>query len=76
MTKALVTIMYASLVSRGTVRLDLMIATLNHLEEKSGNILNAYVGTSHKIVWITLGPELGRDAGRTAVIVRALYGIK
>ena len=43
MTKALATIMCASVVSRETVRIDLMITTLNDLEIKQGNILNAFV---------------------------------
>ena len=43
MPKAPATIMYASIVSRETVRIALMIAPLNDLEVKSGEILNAYV---------------------------------
>ena len=37
-TEALATIMYASIVSRETVRIALMIVTLNDLEIKSDNI--------------------------------------
>ena len=77
MAKAPATIMYASVVSRETVRMALMIAALNDLEVKSGNILNAYVQAPvTEKVWTTLGPEFGKDAGKTAVIVRALYGLK
>ena len=77
MTKALATITYASKVSRQTVRTVLMIATLNDLEVKSGNILNAYVQAPvTEKVWTTLGPEFGKDAEKTAVIDRALYGLK
>ena len=77
MTKAPTTIMYASVVSRETVRIALMIATLNDLEVKSGNILNPYVqGPVTEKVWTTLGTEFGKDARKTAVIVRALYGLK
>ena len=43
MTHAPATITYASVVSRETVRIVLMITTLNDLEVKSGDILNAYV---------------------------------
>ena len=42
-TEALATITYASIVSRATVRIDLMIAALNDLEVKLGNILNDYI---------------------------------
>ena len=43
MTKALATITYANVMYNETVRITLMIATLNDLEVKLGNILNAYV---------------------------------
>ena len=43
MTKALATITYARKVLRETVRIDLIISTLNDLEVKLGNILNAHV---------------------------------
>ena len=77
MTKALTTITYASVVSRKTVRTALMSTTINDLEVKSGDILNAYVQAPvTEKVQTTLGPEFGKDARRTAVIVRALYGLK
>ena len=76
-TKASSTIMYASIVSRETVRTALKIAALNDLEVKSGNILNAYVQAPvTEKVWTTLGPEFDKDATKTAVIVGALYGLK
>ena len=54
-----------------------MIAALNDLEVKSGNILNAYVQAPvTEKVWTTLGPEFGKDARKTAAIVRAIYGLK
>ena len=43
MTKELATIMYASVVLRETVKIALMIAAINDLETKLGNILNANV---------------------------------
>ena len=43
MTKALATIMYASIVSKDIVIIALMIAALNDLEIKLGDILNACV---------------------------------
>ena len=72
MTKALVTITYAFIVSREIIITALMIATLNDLEVKLGDILNAYVQEPvTEKVW--MGPEFGKDARKTAVIVRALY---
>ena len=77
MTQEPATITYASIVSRETVRMALMIAALNDFEVKSGDILNAYV---HALVTektqTTLSPEFSKDAGKTAVTVTALYGLK
>ena len=47
---------------------SLMIAAHNDLEVKVGNIMEK--------VMTTLGSEFGKDAGKTAVIARASYGIK
>ncbi len=67
---------YTSVVSRETVRI-LTIATLNDLEVKVADILNAYISAPIKEkVWCALGPEFGPDAGKSAIIVHALYGLK
>ena len=77
MTKAPPTITYASVVSQETVCLALTIAALNNLEVKVGDVLNAYITAPiTKKVWTILGPEFGPNAGKTALIVRALYGLK
>ena len=77
MTEALVTIMYASIVSRETVRIILMIAPLNDLEVKLCNILNGYVQAPvTEKVWTTLCSEFVKDVRKNAVIIRALYGLK
>ena len=44
-TEAPATITYASVVSSETVRLALTIASLNDLEVKVGDVLNAYITT-------------------------------
>jgi hypothetical protein len=39
--------------------------------------LNAYITTPVKEkVWTVLGPEFRHDAGKSAIIVHALYGLK
>ncbi len=76
-TEAPATITYASVVSCETVRIALMIAALNDLQVKAGDVLNAYITAPCKEkVWTVLGPEFGPDAGKNAIIVRALYGLK
>jgi hypothetical protein len=77
LTEAPATITYASVVSRETMHLALSFASLNDLEVKVGNVLNAYITTPVKEkVWTVLGPELGLDSGKSAIIVCALYGLK
>jgi hypothetical protein len=76
-TKAPATIAYASVVSHEIVFLALTIASLNDLEVKVGDVLNTYITAPVKEkVWTILGPEIGHDAGRSAIIVCALYGLK
>jgi hypothetical protein len=76
-TKVPATITYASVVSRETVRLALTIASLNDLDVIVEDVLNAYITAQVKEkVWTVLGPEFGHDAGRSAIIVRALYRLK
>ena len=71
------TITYASVVSRETVRIALTYAALNDLQVKVGDVLNAYITAPiTEKVWTVLGPEFGQDAGKRAIIVRALYGLK
>ena len=73
-TKAPATIKYSNIGSREIVRIALIIVTLNDLEIKSGDILNEYVQAPiTEKAWTTLGPEFGKNARKTAVIVRALY---
>ena len=76
-SEAFATITYVSVVSRVRVRIALMIAALNNLEVKAGDILNAYIQAPvTKKVKTKLGPEFGKDARKTALIVRALYDLK
>ncbi|KAL7523720.1 hypothetical protein ACHAXR_000304, partial [Thalassiosira sp. AJA248-18] len=73
MTRAPATMTYASVVSRETVHRALTIAALNALDVKVANIQNAYTTTPiTEKVWCILGPELGEQAGRKAILVRAL----
>jgi hypothetical protein len=54
-----------------------MLAALNDLQVKAGDVLNTYITAPCKEkVWTILGPEFGPDAGKNAIIVRTLYGLK
>ena len=76
-TQTPTTLTYSSVVSRESVRIALTLAALNDLEVKTSDIENAYLTApvSEKI-WTVLGPEFGSDAGKKAIIVRSLYGLK
>ena len=53
------------------------MAALQVLEIKASDALNIYVTTpSHEKIWTVLGLEFGCNAGKSAVIARALYGLK
>jgi hypothetical protein len=68
---------YASVVSRESVRVSLTLAALNDLDVKMADIENAYLTAPiTEKVWTVLGPEFGDDAGKRALIVRALYCLK
>ena len=70
---------FSSVASRDSVRLGLLIAALNDLSVATTDIGNAYLNAPPKEqVHVIVGPELfGEDnAGKTAVVVRALYGLK
>jgi hypothetical protein len=77
MTKAPVTITYASVVTRETIRIALLMAALNDLNIKVGDVLNTYITAPiTEKVWTVLGPEFGIDAGKSAIIVHALCRLK
>jgi hypothetical protein len=59
------------------VRIALTLAALNDLDVKMADIENAYLTAPiTEKVWTVLGTEFGDDAGKRALIVRALYGLK
>jgi len=53
------------------------MAALNDLKVKVGDVLNAYITAPiTEKVWTVLGAKFGSDAGKSAIIIRALYGLK
>ena len=70
-------ITYSSVVSRDSVRIAFLIAALNDLEVLGADVGNAYLNAEMKEkVYTTAGKEFGKYAGRTVIIIRALYGLK
>ena len=78
MTKPPSALTYASVVSRESIRIGLLIAALNDLDVFSADIQNAYLTSPcEEKIWTTLGPEFGpHRQGKKALVVRALYGLK
>ena len=69
-------IIKAGIMSRETVRIALMIAAINDLEVKPADIIDAYLQVNDtEQVWTAMGSEFGKDARKTAVTVKALYGL-
>jgi hypothetical protein len=68
---------YSSVVTRESVRLMFLVAALNGLDILGADVQNAYINAkTNEKVYTTTGPEFGSNAGRPAIIVRALYGLK
>jgi hypothetical protein len=77
MAKAPATITYASVFSRETVCIALLMAALNDLNVKVGHVLNTHITAPiAKKVWTIPESEFGIDAGKSAIIVCPLYGLK
>jgi len=71
-------ITYSSVVSRDSVRIAFMLASLKGLSLCATDISNAYLNAeAREKVYTTAGPEFGAELeGRYVLIVRALYGLK
>ena len=77
MTLTLDTIMYSSVVMRKTVCIALTLVALHDLEVKAAGALNAYVtACKYEKIWTVLDPEFGDNDGKSAIIIRVLYGLK
>jgi hypothetical protein len=72
------TITYSSVVSRDSIRIAFMLASLNGLSLCATDIGNAYLNAeAREKVYTTAGPEFGAELeGHYVSIVRALYGLK
>ena len=71
-------ITYASVVSRESVRIAFLLASLNDLDILSADVVGAYLNAPcREKVFTVCGPEFGPEyEGRYAIIVKALYGLK
>jgi len=76
-TKPPASVTYSSAFSRDSVRIALIIASLNSLPATACDIGNAYLNaTCREKLWTVAGPEFGSDKGAVMIIARVLYGLK
>ncbi len=65
------------LVSRDSVRIALLLESLNELEVLACDIQNAYLTADcREKIYIIAGPEFGSKEGSIMIIRKALYGLK
>jgi hypothetical protein len=77
MTEPPASITYSSVVARDSVRIAFMLAALHEVDVLAADIGNAYLNAPcREKVYCMCGPEFGPNEGKTALIVRALYGLK
>ena len=67
MTNAWDVIIYSSVVTRGSVCIAFIMAASHYQEVKAADVLNAYKVAPNK--------KFGVDASKSAIIVKALYGL-
>jgi len=82
-TDAPSSVTYSTVVSRDSVRIMLLIASLNELDVLSGDVQNAYLtAPNREKVWIRAREEFGVVpgceglVGKILIVKRALYGLK
>jgi hypothetical protein len=75
MTEPPASITFSLVVSRGSVRIALLIAARNGLDMMTADIQNAYLhALCREKIWTIAGPEFGSNEGSVMIIVRALFG--
>ena len=76
-TNAPSSITYSSVVSRESVRLALLIASLNDLDISCCDIGNTYLNADcREKLWTIAGAEFGSEKGTIMIIAKALYSLK
>jgi hypothetical protein len=77
MTETPNSITYSSVVSRDSIQIAFLLATLNSCNICVADIGNAYLNADcREKIWTVAGPEFGSDEGSIMIVKRALYGLK
>jgi hypothetical protein len=76
-TETPTSITYSCVISRDSVRIPFLIATLNDVDIMACDISNAYLNAPRREkIWFVAGPEFGSGQGQVVKIVRSMYGLK
>ena len=68
---------YSSVASRDSIRLFLLVVTLNDIDVQSADVQNVFLtALVLEKVRVVAGPEFGPEQGKNMIVVRALYGLK
>ena len=68
---------YSSVVLMNSVRIALLVASVNDSQLLACDIQNAYLTADcREKIYIMAGPEFGSEAGYIMVVKKALYGLK
>ena len=76
MTEAQNSITYSSVVSRESIRIDFLLASIHGVETTAIDLQNAYLNEPYaEKIWFVGVNECREDKGRVLLIFRALYGL-
>jgi hypothetical protein len=76
-TETPASITYASVVSRDSVWIALLVAAHNNLDVVACDIQNAYLTADcHEKIYTFAGTEFGSEKGSIMIVKKALYGLK
>ncbi len=68
---------HSSVVAHETICISLMLAAMSLLDVVAAEIINTYFTAQCKEkIWTTLCFEFGKDKGKKAISIRALYGLE
>jgi hypothetical protein len=76
-TTAPSSMMYSSIISRDSIQLAFLIASLNDLDIMSCDLETAYLNAPcREKIWFKGGIKYGEDHGKVCIMVHSLYGLK
>ena len=70
-------ITYSTVVSRDSVRILILVSTLNDPKAMGADVNNDFLSSDNiEKHWISAGPKFGSEQGKLFIVIRSLYGLK